>query len=63
MYVNVGSPILYCILETETLCIVEASHGGGEITFTVWEAVRECVPVSAWTLIILVPISVFVHYS
>ena len=36
MNVKVGSPILYCILETETLYIVEASHGA-EITFTVWE--------------------------
>ena len=32
--VKVGSPRLYCMLETETLCIVEASQGG-KITFTV----------------------------
>ena len=54
--VKVGSPRLYCMLETETLCIVEASQGG-KITFTVWETERECVAVLAWTITSLIPIS------
>ena len=60
--VMMSSSIKYCMLETVTLCIDEASHGG-ELTFTLWVTERVCVAVSALTLMILIPASVLVHSS
>ena len=59
---KMSSPIKYCMLETVTLYIDEASHGG-ELTFNMWDTERVCVAVSALTLINLNPASVLELHS